>query len=132
MGRGLKELGLRSGDHIPGVHSEAHVDQRILGRDATDKRSSPVRLAAIAAQVDQLLDEGRTVVLVDSGGETRTRTVCRYLDLIEDTRGGTQPMPSGVALSEELASCRCIGLSNESFFGQAADCVETIARTGIR
>jgi hypothetical protein len=43
-------------------------------------------LASIAADVDRLLAEGRTIVLVDSGGETRSGAVCRYLNLVEDPR----------------------------------------------
>jgi hypothetical protein len=43
-------------------------------------------LAAIAGEIERLLREGRTIVLVDSGGETRTGTVCRYLSLVEDPR----------------------------------------------
>lgn len=44
-----------------------------------DKRS------AIKSEILRLLDEGRTVVLVDSGGETRTREVCKYMGLVEDS-----------------------------------------------
>jgi hypothetical protein len=43
-------------------------------------------LTAVAADVSCLLSEGRTVVLVDSGGETRTRQVCAHMDFVEDTR----------------------------------------------
>jgi hypothetical protein len=43
-------------------------------------------LAVIAADIDRLLSAGRTVVLVDSGGETRTRQVARYMDFVEDTK----------------------------------------------
>jgi hypothetical protein len=42
-------------------------------------------LNAIAADIYALLAAGRTVVLVDSGGETRTRVVCKHLDFIEDS-----------------------------------------------
>ena len=43
-------------------------------------------LAAIANDIDRLLSDGKTVVLVDSGGETRSGQVCRHMDLVEDTR----------------------------------------------
>jgi hypothetical protein len=43
-------------------------------------------LNGIASDVQRLLGEGRTIVLIDSGGQTRTGTVCRYVGLIEDTR----------------------------------------------
>jgi hypothetical protein len=41
-------------------------------------------LSAIESDVLRLLSEGRTVVLMDSGGETRTRRVCNYMGLTED------------------------------------------------
>jgi glutamate 5-kinase len=43
-------------------------------------------LTSIARDVEQLLAAGRTIVLVDSGGQTRTGTVCKTLGLIEDPR----------------------------------------------
>lgn len=42
------------------------------------------RLLSIKLEILRLLSEGRTVVVVDSGGETRTRMVCKYMGLIED------------------------------------------------
>jgi hypothetical protein len=41
------------------------------------------RLKAIASTVVEHVSKGRTVVLVDSGGETRTKAVCRHLNLVE-------------------------------------------------
>jgi hypothetical protein len=42
-------------------------------------------LAAIALDIRRLLLEGQTVVLIDSGGETRTRAVCKHMEFAEDT-----------------------------------------------
>ena len=42
-------------------------------------------LAAIKMDLDLLFAQGRTVVLVDSGGETRSGTVCRFLGATEDS-----------------------------------------------
>ena len=41
---------------------------------------------AIAEDVNRLLTGGRTVVLIDSGGQQRTGTVCKHRGLIEDPR----------------------------------------------
>jgi len=43
-------------------------------------------LAAIASDIADLLSEGRIVVLMDSGGETRTKAVCKYMGFTEDSR----------------------------------------------
>jgi hypothetical protein len=43
-------------------------------------------LAAAAADIEAHLSEGRTVVLMDSGGETRTKQVCSHAGFIEDPR----------------------------------------------
>jgi len=42
-------------------------------------------LDQVTANVAQLLDSGRTVVIIDSGGEVRVRPVCKQLNLVEDT-----------------------------------------------
>ena len=42
-------------------------------------------LAAVASDILKLLSEGRTVVLVDSGGIQRTGQVCRHLGASEDS-----------------------------------------------
>lgn len=50
---------------------------------------APIRaesLAAIAQDVNRLLEAGRTVVLVDSGGVQRSGQVCKHLGLVEDSR----------------------------------------------
>jgi len=43
-------------------------------------------LQRIAGDVERLLGDGRTIVLIDSGGQTRTGSVCKYLGLVEDPR----------------------------------------------
>lgn len=42
-------------------------------------------LAAIKIELDLLFSQGRKVVLVDSGGETRNTAVCKYLGAVEDS-----------------------------------------------
>ena len=46
----------------------------------------PEKLAAIAAEIVDLIIAGRTVVVVDSGGQTRTGAVCRDMKAVEDSR----------------------------------------------
>lgn len=46
----------------------------------------PDNLIAIAADIERLLSAGRTVVLVDSGGEFRSGQVCKYMGITEDPR----------------------------------------------
>jgi len=43
-------------------------------------------LKGIARDVERLLSEGRAIVLIDSGGQTRTSTVCKRLGFTEDPR----------------------------------------------
>ena len=50
------------------------------------KRVADATLVAAAQDIEAFLAAGRTVVLVDSGGETRTRQVCRYAGFVEDPR----------------------------------------------
>ena len=45
----------------------------------------PYRLAAIECDVRRLVSEGRTVVVMDSGGVGRTGEVCEYMKATEDT-----------------------------------------------
>ena len=47
-------------------------------------------LDALADDINALLSAGRTVVLVDSGGQTRTGTVCKYMRAVEDSRSHTR------------------------------------------
>lgn len=66
-----------------------HPERRILiiEHPTTDLVKIPADdLMAIAADIDRLLSAGRTVILVDSGGETRTRQVSKYMGFVEDTR----------------------------------------------
>jgi hypothetical protein len=49
------------------------------------KPITPETLDAIAADIDALLSADRTVVLVDSGGRTRTGIVCQKIGAIEDS-----------------------------------------------
>jgi len=46
----------------------------------------PDVLRAVASEVSHFLSEGLTVILIDSGGETRTRQVCKHMAFVEDTR----------------------------------------------
>jgi hypothetical protein len=43
------------------------------------------KLQAISKSIAELLREGHTVVLVDSGGIQRTEQVCRYMGAVEDS-----------------------------------------------
>lgn len=40
---------------------------------------------AVARDINELLSVGRTVILVDSGGQTRTRVVCNHMHAVEDS-----------------------------------------------
>ena len=42
-------------------------------------------LEAVAADINELLIAERTVVLLDSGGQTRTRVVCNHIKATEDS-----------------------------------------------
>lgn len=64
----------------------AEKDIRLLEYPTTDFESIRSEiLEDIARDVPRLLAEDRTIVLMDSGGETRTRSVCRCLGLVEDS-----------------------------------------------
>jgi hypothetical protein len=67
--------------------AQYHPGVTLIEHPTTDFQPIPnTVLAAIADDVDRLLAEDRTIILVDSGGETRTGAVCRSLNLIEDPR----------------------------------------------
>lgn len=66
-----------------------HKNRRIkvLEHPTYDFRRIPQEtLRAVASDVLRELSAGRTVVLIDSGGEQRTGQVCRYMGFIEDSR----------------------------------------------
>lgn len=59
-----------------------HAERRILVQEYPTYDYRPIpheRLAAIEAEVRHLTSIGRTVVVVDSGGESRTGKVCRHM-----------------------------------------------------
>jgi hypothetical protein len=61
---------------------------RVIEHPTTDfKRIDVSTLAAVAADIEAHLTSGRTVVLIDSGGEIRTRQVCAHAGFVEDSRG---------------------------------------------
>lgn len=50
-----------------------------------DYRPVPAEtLEAVASDIKRLLSAGRTVVLLDSGGQQRTGSVCTYMSAVED------------------------------------------------
>ena len=60
-----------------------HTERRILVREHPTYDYWPIpheRLAAIEAEVRHLTSIGRTVVVVDSGGESRTGKVCQHMN----------------------------------------------------
>lgn len=66
-----------------------HKDRsiQVLERPTYDFcRVPPETLDAVASDIARLLAAGRVVVLMDSGGETRTSQVCRHIGFVEDTR----------------------------------------------
>ena len=42
-------------------------------------------LRAVESDISALLSEGRTVILVDSGGETRAKAICKHMGFTEDS-----------------------------------------------
>ena len=60
---------------------------RLLEHPTVDFKSIPLEaLESAASDIRLLAAAGRTVVIVDSGGETRTQVVCRHTGLVEDPR----------------------------------------------
>jgi hypothetical protein len=45
----------------------------------------PETLKAVSSDIRELASAGRTVVLIDSGGVTRTGMVCRHISAVEDS-----------------------------------------------
>jgi hypothetical protein len=65
-----------------------HGDLSILVREHPTVDFQPIpadTLAAVAAAIDELLVAGRTVVLLDSGGQTRMKVVCNHIRATEDS-----------------------------------------------
>lgn len=70
------------------------IDQRqnqrrivVVEHPTTDfVRVEPRVLEAVVEDLEKWLAEGATVVLVDSGGDTRTKQVCKYAEFVEDSR----------------------------------------------
>jgi hypothetical protein len=62
------------------------------------KPVSSETLEAVSTEIRELASAGRTVVLIDSGGLTRTGMVCRHISAVEDSssrRPNTMQPPSG-------------------------------------
>ena len=67
-------------ERIPGFE-----DVTVLEFPTTDfQRIPPEQLTSIKAATDARLHSGSIIVLVDSGGEQRTRQVCNHLGLVEN------------------------------------------------
>ena len=65
-----------------------HEDLPILVCEHPTCDFKPIRpetLKAVASDMNNLLSGGWTVVLVDSGGQTRTGTICKYLGAVENS-----------------------------------------------
>ena len=45
----------------------------------------PETLAAVASEIAELLSTDSTVVVMDSGGEIRTKAVCKHMGTTEDS-----------------------------------------------
>ena len=45
----------------------------------------PKTLEAVSIDINKLASAGRTVILIDSGGVTRTGAVCRHISAVEDS-----------------------------------------------
>jgi hypothetical protein len=66
-------------------HKERSI--QVIEHPTHDFRPIPQgTLQAIESDISRLLSEGRTIVVMDSGGETRTTQVCKHMRFIEDTR----------------------------------------------
>lgn len=65
-----------------------HREEAILVREhpTYDFRPIPTEtLDSVADDINELISGGRTVILVDSGGQTRTRIVCNHMLAVEDS-----------------------------------------------
>lgn len=69
------------------AHRHPHRQIQVVEYPTTDFKPLPSEiLEAVCRELDSLLQAGRTVVLMDSGGETRTGQVCRHGAKVEDPR----------------------------------------------
>ena len=72
-------------DWLIRYHSERAL--QVVQRPTQDYEPIPAEtLEAVANDVNRCLAEGRTVILVDSGGQERTGQVCRFMKLHQDSR----------------------------------------------
>lgn len=67
-----------------------HGDRSIVVREhpTCDLDRKPIcreTLDAVVSDINELLSTGRTVVVVDSGGQTRTGIVCKHMRAVEDS-----------------------------------------------
>ena len=69
------------------VGSNQDRPMKVVEHPTVDFKQVPCEtLDAVARDVHRLLEDGWTVILVDSGGETRTKQVCSHLQFVEDSR----------------------------------------------
>lgn len=69
-----------------------HGSLRIILREHPTcdfKTVPPKTLEAVSSQIRELGSAGMVVIVVDSGGVTRTGQVCRYMAVVEDSSSGT-------------------------------------------
>jgi hypothetical protein len=60
---------------------------RVFEHPTVDFKPIPTEtLAAAAADIESLLASEWTVIVIDSGGESRTKALCKHLNLVEDSR----------------------------------------------
>jgi hypothetical protein len=72
-------------DWLDSRHPERRI--RVFEHPTVDLGKVPLEvLDAAASDIGELLAAGRTVILIDSGGETRTGQLCRHMGLVEDPR----------------------------------------------
>jgi hypothetical protein len=69
------------------------------------------KLDEIKTDIIELFRGGRTVMVVDSGGETRTGMVCRHMGAVEDTRK--------IGRGDLVHSVKIPARSVESHFGKS-------------
>jgi hypothetical protein len=59
------------------------------------KPVSPETLEAVSCEIQDFASQGRTVILIDSGGVTRTGIVCRHVSAVEDSSTRPNTATSG-------------------------------------